>query len=281
MAPVDLIPLQGLDDDARVAAYGRLRERDLVGRGERFIAEGEVVLRVLLSQRRHEVESVLVSERRLATVTDLLAAAPGAVPVYVAPQSVMDGIVGFPIHRGVLAVGRRAPAQSPRDLLGALPRRSIVIVLIGLSNHDNVGGIFRNAAAFGAGAVLLDPTSCDPLYRKAIRVSVGGSLLVPFTRGPVSELLEALVAERFELVALSPGARTPLASVPAPERVALLLGAEGPGLPDFVLAQARPVRIPIAASFDSLNVATASGIALDHFARLHAAELGSASGERG
>src|SRR5439155_13913911 len=91
------------------------------------------------------------------------------VPVYGASQAVMDAVAGFHIHRGILAIGRKAPALSASELLAGLPDRTVVLVLFGISNHDNMGGLFRNAAAFGVGAVLLDPACCDPLYRKAIR----------------------------------------------------------------------------------------------------------------
>jgi len=227
-----------------------------------------VVLRVLLARSRFPVESVLVSEKRLAPLSELLGSAPEGVPVYVVSHQAMKAIVGFPIHRGVLAMGRRAADASAGELLAGLGPGATVLGLIGLSNHDNVGGIFRNAAAFGADAVLLDQTSCDPLYRKAIRVSVGGSLIVPFARaGSGLELVEALLEAGFDVVALSPSGPAPLESCQYGPRTALLLGAEGPGLPAEVLRRARTVRIPMAPRFDSLNVATASGIALYHLMR--------------
>jgi tRNA G18 (ribose-2'-O)-methylase SpoU len=252
-------------DDPRVAAFLSVRERDLVGRQGRFVAEGDVVLRVLLARSRFRTEAVLVAERRLEASRDLLGLVPEGVPVYAAAQEVMDRIIGFPLHRGLLAIGVRGAEPDAAGLLAALPPRTVVVVLVGIANHDNVGGIFRNAAAFGAGAVLLDETSCDPLYRKAIRVSVGGCLVVPFARGgSAADLLDRLDAAGFEALALSPGGRETLASVHPPPRAALLLGAEGPGLPAAVLARARPVAIPMAGGFDSLNVATTSGIALHH-----------------
>ncbi len=231
------------------------------------MAEGEVVLRVLLTRSRFAVESVLLAESQLERLGDLLAQAPTGVPVYSASRAVMDEIVGFPIHRGILAIGRRGPAPSPGDLLAGLPETALVVGLVGLANHDNVGGIFRNAAAFGAHAVLLDRESCDPLYRKAIRVSVGGALIVPFARAESPDALcDALEAAGFGIVALSPSGREPLSQVRRASRTALLLGAEGPGLPDRILARCRTASIPMAGGFDSLNVATTSGIALHHLA---------------
>ena len=138
-------------------------------------------------------------------------------------------------------------------------------MLTGIANHDNMGGIFRNAAAFGASAVLLDTTCCDPLYRKAIRVSVGAALSVPFARMPEgADVLTLLKHHDFEPIALSPRGKLTLLDLAVPERSAVLLGAEGPGLPAGLLASATTVRILMAEGFDSLNVATTSGIVLHH-----------------
>ena len=143
------------------------------------------------------------------------------------------------------------------------------VIALGIANHDNIGGIVRNAAAFGADAVLLDAGSCDPLYRKAIRVSVGAALIVPFARLAAGDDPVALAARHgFVPVALSPAGATELAALTRPPRVAVLLGAEGPGLPADVLARAETVAIPMAPGFDSLNVATTGGIVLHHLARV-------------
>lgn len=258
---------QAIDDptDPRAAPYMTLRDKDLAGHGGRFIAEGEVVLRVLLSRSRFPVESLLVSDKQARRLAPLLATLSDPIPVYVAAPPVLDRIIGFPLHRGVLAVGHRGPEPDARALLSGLGPQALIVVLVGLANHDNVGGVFRNAAAFGADAVLMDRASCDPLYRKAIRVSVGGSLVVPFARlDSTSHLLDALTAARIEPIGLSPRGTEPLSAVRRPERAALILGPEGPGLPEDVLSRIRTVRIPMAHGFDSLNVATASGIALHH-----------------
>ncbi|NIX76623.1 TrmH family RNA methyltransferase [Microvirga terricola] len=254
-------------DDPRIEAYRAVRERDLVGREHRFVAEGEVVLRVLARQSRFAPESLLLAENRVDSLRDILANLPSDVPVYTANRAVMDAIVGFPIHRGILAVVRRAPLPPVEELLARLPERALVVGLVGLANHDNVGGIFRNAAAFGADAVLLDSETCDPLYRKAIRVSVGGALVVPFTRAPSADaMVQALVEAKFDVIALSPSGKETLARLERSPRAALLLGAEGPGLPADLLARTRTVSIPMSGGFDSLNVATTSGIALHHLA---------------
>ena len=140
------------------------------------------------------------------------------------------------------------------------------MVLVGLSNHDNVGAIFRNAAAFGADAVLLDETCCDPLYRKAIRVSVGAALKVPFAIGADAGSIGTLLgAAGFTQLALSPSGATDIRNASRFDRLALYFGAEGYGLPASVMSRLQTVRIDMAKGFDSLNVAAASAIALHHF----------------
>lgn len=257
-----LIPIAD-PGDPRIAAYRDIRERDLVGREGRFVAEGKVVLAALFAGGRFDAESVLVLENRLGGLAGTLDAAPAGLPVYVAPAAVMDAVAGFPMHRGILAIGRRRAPDTLDGLLESLPRRATLVVLVGLANHDNVGAIFRNAAAFGADAVLLDETSCDPLYRKAIRVSVGAALKVPFVReGDAAALLAAVRRHGFETVALSPAGREDIAAIERPRRVALVLGTEGTGLPAALLAGLRTARINMTPGFDSLNVAAASAIAL-------------------
>ena len=227
--------------DPRLEPYRAVRDRDLAGRGGRFIAEGEVVVRTLLSGRsRFRAESLLVAEGRLPAAEAVLAEIPTDVPVYVAGRGVMDRVVGFPIHRGILAVGRRGQDTPASSLLETLPEGALVLGLLGISNHDNVGGAFRNAAAFGADAVLLDRSSCDPLYRKAIRVSVGACLTVPYARGEnAASLVAVLEAAGFGVFGLSPHGRLLLGDVAWPPRTALLVGAEGPGLPPDLLAAGR------------------------------------------
>ncbi|MBE7183876.1 MAG: RNA methyltransferase [Methylobacterium mesophilicum] len=252
--------------DPRIAAYRDIRERDLVGRENRFIAEGKVVIDVLLSARRFEPESLLLLPSRLNGMDAVLAKLPADVPVYLAEPTVMDAIAGFHLHRGILAVGHKRPAETVADVLGTLPEEALVVVAAGIANHDNMGAIFRNAAAFGARAVLLDPVSCDPLYRKAIRVSVGAVLKVPFATAPdAMALVGALEGAGFRQAALSPSGEQALSVVPRGGRRALWLGAEGAGLPDALLSRIPTVRIPQAPQWDSLNVAAASAVALYHF----------------
>jgi tRNA G18 (ribose-2'-O)-methylase SpoU len=253
-------------DDPRIADYRLVRDRDLAGRGGLFVAEGLVVLEKLIARGRHGLRSVLVADAKLPGARARLAGLPPQVPVYAASQSVMDAIVGFPIHRGVLAIGARTDL-SLETLLAGLAPRALVLAVCGVSNHDNMGGLFRNAAAFGADAVLLDETCCDPLYRKAIRVSVGACLTTDFARdGTAADLALRLQSEGFEVLALTPWAAETLDRISPAPRQALMLGAEGPGLSEAVLRIARPVAIRMAGGFDSLNVSVAAGVALHHLA---------------
>lgn len=268
-----LIPVTD-PDDPRLADYRQVRERDLVGRQGGFIAEGVVVLEKVIRAGRHPLRSVLVAEKRAETLAPLLVGLAADIPVYAAGQAVMDAVAGFHIHRGVLAAGLRAEPDL-ESLLASLPARALVVGLAGIANHDNMGGLFRNAAAFGADAVLLDDDCCDPLYRKAIRVSVGAALTTPFARaGTAAELAERLAAEGFDVLALSPKGETELADLRPGPRTAALFGAEGPGLPASVMARARGVRIAMAGGFDSLNVATTSGIVLHRVAAGRRSEVG-------
>lgn len=255
-------------DDPRLAPYVSIRERDLTGGADgRFIVEGKVTLSILLERSRFPVESVFVGEARLDPLAPLLERVPEDVPVYVAPQPVMDAVAGFPIHRGVLACARKAKPLAMNTLL----QGETLLVLNNISNHDNVGAAFRNAAAFGADGVLLDAQSCDPLYRKSIRVSAGAALWLPYVRvGDGASHVEALLAAGFAVWAMTPRADAwPLHRLAVDGKTAILLGAEGPGLSDDLIGRCRPVRIAMAEDFDSINVATAGAIALSH---LHAAK---------
>lgn len=267
--PLNTIPVVD-PADARLAPYRALRENRLARPTPGaphgvFIAEGEkVVRRFAEGASRFELQSVLLAASRLERDRPWLAGLPAETPIYLAERDVMDAVVGFPIHRGVLAAGLRLPDPPIADLLADA---ETVLVLEGLANHDNVGGIFRVAAALGRKPlILLDPTSCDPLYRKAIRVSMGHALAVPFARLPGwPEGLGELDRAGFETLAL--GLRADAVPMHAwqrrSRRVAWLLGAEGPGLSEPALAAATGVvRIDMQPGVDSLNVVTAAAIAL-------------------
>ncbi len=272
----DAAPQRGIaieaPDDPRVVDYREVRDKNLERRAI-FLAESASVLRVLVLRRTHPLASVLVSETQANALASVLERVPSSVPIYVARQRVLDAIAGFHLHRGVLAAAHRTPVPDVESLvrgLGAGP--ATLVALEGMTNHDNVGGIFRNCAALGASGVVLDEASCDPLYRKAIRVSVGAALTVPYARAASSRAsLEVLGRHGFSTLAMTPcpAARDLRELVSRangdalPERLALVLGSEGPGLlPETLAACDVRVRIPQRQDFDSLNVATACGIAL-------------------
>jgi len=251
-APGDLL------DDYR-ALRDPARRREVERQRAFFVVEGRHALEALLASG-HPVRSVLAAEPKAATVRALVA---DRAPVLVVDAAEMAMLTGFDFHRGVLASAPRLPLPAPPDLLA---EARTVAVLEGLNDHENLGALFRNAAALGVDAVLLDPTTADPLYRRSVRVSAGHVLRVPWTRLPDWPAGLDLVRDRgFTIVALTPAADAEpidrLADDP-PDRVALLLGAEGPGLTGPVLASAdRRVRIPLSPGVDSLNVATAAAIA--------------------
>jgi tRNA G18 (ribose-2'-O)-methylase SpoU len=257
-------------DDPRIAAYRDVPDRELVRSRGLFIAEGRLVVRRVVEDARWRVQSVLVSDAARQSLQPALDAIAPRVPVYVCAAADFRGITGYNLHRGCLALVERPAALLPEALAEAA---RTIAVLEGLTNADNVGGIFRNAAAFGVDGVLLSPTCCDPFYRKAIRTSMGSVLQVPFARADAwpDELLR-LRAAGFTIVVLTP--REPSETLAAfaadarPNRVALVVGTEGAGLTAAVEALAdRRVRIPIGDRVDSLNVAVAVGIALYALAR--------------
>ncbi|MGZ9098530.1 MAG: TrmH family RNA methyltransferase [Brevundimonas sp.] len=256
-------------DDPRIAGFRDIRERDLTGREGLFVAEGEVVLNVLTSPAsRCRPTALLLDEKRVEGLSGVLERLADDVPVHVAAPAVLDAIAGFHLHRGILALGEKPPAQTLEACLRETGPEAVVVAACGVGNHDNMGGLFRNAAAFGAAAVLLDDRCCDPFYRKAIRVSVGAVLRTPMATGlDALAMVEGLGAAGFEVLALTPGAPVALDRLPRGGRVAVVLGPEGPGLSQAILDRSRPVGIPMSGGFDSLNVAVTSGIALHHFTR--------------
>jgi tRNA G18 (ribose-2'-O)-methylase SpoU len=251
--------------DPRLSAYRELPDPTLVRARGLFIAEGRLVVRRVLEDRRWRVQSVLVNEAARTSLLALLEPVAERLPVYVCDASLFPAITGYNIHRGCLALVERPPGAPVDDVIA---EARTIVVLEAVTDADNVGGIFRNAAAFGADAVLLSPTSCDPLYRKAIRTSMAAVLRVPFARfDDWPQGLRRLSDAGFIVVALTP--REPaqtlahFARSPRAKRVALVVGTEGEGLSRAVeqMADCR-VRIPIEARVDSLNVAVAVGIAL-------------------
>ena len=253
-----------LPDDPRVRDYvgltdGARRMRHEPGAGF-FIAEGEKVI-ARTAAAGYPPRSLLLSPARLADLMPAVAALP--CPVYVASYDVLQAVTGFHVHRGALASFGRLPLRSAADVLAGARR---VVVMEAATNHTNMGAVFRSAAALGMDAVLLSPSSCDPLYRRAGRVSMGQVFAVPYAvldRWP--EGVEDVRRAGFRVLALTPDpGATDLADVAVrrEDKVALLLGAEGPGLTEQVMAASdERVRIPMAAGVDSLNVGAAAAVA--------------------
>jgi tRNA G18 (ribose-2'-O)-methylase SpoU len=261
---VTRIQLAGLADQC-LEEYRNVRDPELLRRRGLFIAEGRLVVERVLDAHDpgYRVQSLLLNDASFASLEGRLSRLPD-VPVYVCSIGELSSIVGFNLHRGCLAVVERPGDRNASDVMR---HADIVLVLEGVADPDNVGSAFRNAAAFGAGGVLLSPNCCDPLYRKAIRTSMGNVLSVPFARLPHwPHDLAAVKAEGFTLVALTP--RGPAIDLSAwarrpGQRIALIVGREGDGLSVDAegVADVR-VRITMKPGIDSLNLATAAGIAL-------------------
>jgi tRNA G18 (ribose-2'-O)-methylase SpoU len=258
-------------EDPRVADYRSVRD-DERGTTAVFVAESRLPVLRLLEAPRFRTRSILLTPSALASMRADLERAATEVPLLVAEQTLLNRIVGYNLHRGCAAAAER-PAPLPySELIRAVGAgRRLVVVLVSVANPENVGAVFRNALAFGAEALLLCAGCSDPLYRKSIRSSMAATLRVPFSEGgDFGEAERALREAGFRIAALCTGADAdPIASaeIADGDRIALVLGSEALGLSPEIRAIADlRLRIPMAAGVDSLNVATASGIALHHFA---------------
>jgi tRNA G18 (ribose-2'-O)-methylase SpoU len=257
------VPLVEIDDlaDPRLTDFAHRTDVDLRrGAGPAlYLAESLLVLERAL-RAGHSPRAVLALGSSSADVLALLGSRD--VPVFTGPDELLAGLTGYVLHRGVVASMERPPLADPASLLVGTRR---VVVIDGVVDPTNVGAIFRSVAGIGADAVLVTPSTSDPFYRRAIRVSMGTVLQVPWTRAPGWESLGAtLHAAGFEVAAL---ALTPqavaLRDYAAPERVALVLGTEGAGLgPEALEAADVHVQIPMRHGIDSLNVAAAAAVAM-------------------
>jgi tRNA G18 (ribose-2'-O)-methylase SpoU len=258
-----------LDDpgDPTLGDYAALSDPALRKRYEHqrgvFIAEGPNPVRELVASP-YRVRSLLLAEERVAEVSDLLVAVDA--PAYVVPRAVLYELVRFPLHQGVLGCGYRQEPPTVEEIVRGARR---LLVLEGLNDHENLGTLFRSARGLGSQGVLLGSGCADPLYRRSVRVSMGHVLRLPFTRAPggVDELLDLLHGHGLTTVALTPDVAADdlrdVAATLVDRPVALLLGAEGPGLTDVAMAGAHlRARIPMRGGVDSLNVAAAGAIAL-------------------
>ncbi len=256
-------------EDQRVTEFCNIKERDLTRREGQFIAEGKVVLQHLINSqitdRRFEIIKILILKNRFEGVEELLSTVPATVPIYIANKSVMNDIAGFEMHRGILALGKyHADVKTVLDN----NESSLVLGACGISNHDNLGSMFRNAAAFGVDKIVLDKTCCHPLYRKAIRVSVGTALTMPFELDiDIQQMISDYTAKGYSIYGLSPHGTEMIDELKPSKKTFLLLGTEGEGLPASIMNQVKTAKIAQSSGLDSLNVATASGIALWQIAR--------------
>jgi tRNA G18 (ribose-2'-O)-methylase SpoU len=253
-------------EDPRLDAFRVLADAAELARRGLIAVEGRLVVERLISETSLTVESVLVTDAAKAALAVPLSTLPDGI-VHVVPRAWMEPITGFNLHRGCVALARRPAALTLRDVLDRAPHR--LLLLEGVGNPDNIGGLFRTARAFSVDGVVLDRTCGDPLYRKAIRVSCGASVTLPFAK--VQEwpaALDEIRARGISLIALSPAPHLPTLGDLIRRRslgrdIAVMVGAEGPGLSGDSLVHAdAAVRIPMDARTDSLNVTVAAGIAL-------------------
>lgn len=264
-------------DDPRIADFTHIPDPVRLRAGGTFVAEGRLAVRRLIADRRFRVRALLVTPAAIGSLVDARGLEADIPPVYVASRALIKGIGGYDFHQGCLALADRPQPEPLTAVLGDSTSGRPIVVLERVGNPDNVGGIFRNAAAFGAAAVLLSPGCCDPMYRKAVRTSIATSLQIPFAvvdewpRG-----LDVVRAQGYDLVALTPEAGATCLDryrfFENGRSVALILGNEGDGLsPDALAAADARVRIPLEPTVDSLNVATTAAIALCHIWRLNQA----------
>ena len=250
-------------EDMRVSAYRHIADPDQLRDLGLFVAEGRLVVRRLIDLQHWEIDSILVTQPAADALVDILPKTNA--PVYIGSQDLMNGLAGFNIHRGCLALVRR-PDTPTLDRIAAGPL-SRVLVLEGVNNPDNIGGLFRSAAAFGIELVVLGPDSGDPLYRKAIRTSMGATLSMPFVQAPQwPGAIRDLRLDGFTVVALTPAMQAaPLEEIFPHAKLALLVGSEGSGLTEPAMRAATlRIRIPTTPDVDSLNVTTAASIAMYH-----------------
>jgi tRNA G18 (ribose-2'-O)-methylase SpoU len=253
--------------DPRPAPYRDLKDRDLVREGNLFIAEGDLLVRRLLESGL-ETLSILASDQRLHRIAAFV---PQNVPLYVAPAEIVNQIIGFKFHSGVMAVGRRPPSPTFEQIIPSTGR-CLLAICPEIANTENLGVLIRIAAAFAVNALILGENCCDPFYRQSIRVSMGNVFRLPIVRSAdlaadLDELAGRWHIQRFATI-LDASAEC-LSSIRPPPRAALLFGNEAQGLSEKWLAHAdRRITIPMPAHVDSLNVAVAAGIFLHHFSNI-------------
>lgn len=247
--------------DERLSEFRYVPDPELLARLGLFVAEGRLVVSRLLSSAL-ETRALLLTEAAFAALEHQLVR--HQLSAYIVPQDVMNGVAGFNFHRGCLAIGVRPPLRNWRDIIQHAKR---LVILERVGNVDNIGSIFRNAAAFEIDGVLLQSDCGDPLYRKAIRTSMAASLTMPFARVPWPDALREINESGWATIALTPSASAPMlrevAAGISGRPAAIVLGHEGEGLTgEGMSACTHRARIPMAKGVDSVNVATAAAIAM-------------------
>ncbi len=249
--------------DPRLESYRHVGDHHWLREHGLLVAEGRLVLERLVASGAHSIQSVLVSPAAFAALEALLL--PLDVPVYVAPQTLLNETAGYNFHRGCLALAAR---PAPRSFDSVVANATLLLGMERIGNPDNVGGLFRTAAAFGVNGILLDARSSDPYYRKSIRTSMAAVLDMPFAAvDDWPGTIQSLRDREFEAVALTPSRDAidldEFVAGSRSARTLVLVGAEGNGLSDEILtADVVRVRIPMAPGVDSLNVMVAAGVAL-------------------
>lgn len=259
-----MLPVTSIDDP-RLDPYRALKDRELARDGNRFIAEGELVVRRLLGSD-YPVESVLLAERRAQRLAPLV---PGHVPVYVVPEELLRQIIGYKFQSGVIAVGRRKPQILLEQLPALRNQRVTLVICPETASAQNMGALIRISAAFGIDAMVLGERCCDPFWRQSIRVSMGTIFSLPlvFSTDLVRDL--ALMREQWGIelaAAVLDDHAEPLKAASRANRLGIVFGNEAQGLDDRIVSLCdRKVTIPMRTGIDSLNVAVAAGIFLHHF----------------
>ena len=255
-------------DDPRLELYRNLKQTNLTRWSGRFIAEG-IRLVERLVQSRFEVESILVAEPHLRRLPDGISPTTS---VYVAPLPLLELIVGYRFHAGMLACGVRGPQGPLVDWLPEADRPALIVACPRTADPDNLGTIIRVAAGFGAAGLLLGQACADPFSRRTLRLSMGNAFFLPIYQSDdfETDLQTTRRQGRFESVASALSDRAlPLAQAQRPRRMVLLLGNESDGLPESIVSNAdHVVQIPMAEKIDSLNVGIAAGIMLHHFTQV-------------
>jgi tRNA G18 (ribose-2'-O)-methylase SpoU len=258
-------PIHSLDDP-RLAPYRNMKDKELARDGRRFIAEGENVVRGLLASPT-PVESVLLAQRKVPAIAPLC---PDSVPVFAATDDLIERIIGFEFHSGVLACGIRPPNPAMETFIPPPPAPALLTICQQITNAENLGSLIRISAAFGANAIILGERCCDPYFRQCVRVSMGSIFALPIVRS--NDLLSDMeVVKRHgftTLAAVVGNDAEPLDSIERIARVAVVFGSEAQGLDSVTISGCdRQVTIPMRRGTDSLNVGVAAAVFLYHLTR--------------